>query len=333
LDDAKILRLASSQDSLLTREQFLRYGSKDQLKYWLRRGRLVRVYESVYRLPGAELRYRQRLPACMAGGSTGVASFRAAAHLGHLPGGCEIVEITTVRHTRWNYADVVVHESRHLGPLDVMDADGIPTTTVARTLCDLAGLVELRELPRRDLDLALLEAVRRDLVDMRSVWAAHDRLGGSLRLGSGVILDALRRFVPPLRSTESTAESKLLLLVRQYGFPEPVPQDWITLPDGERVRLDLAWPRWRASMEFDPYKFHGDRDRYEKDAARTRKMQAMGWDRVRVTDDDLDAGIPEAAAALRAVLDRRACERREYYPLHTPGEVRDEGGQRVAEVG
>ncbi len=246
------------------------------------------------------------MAACLAGGKSSVASFRAAALLDRLPGGAELVEITTLRHHRWQYPGVIVHESQHLTELDTMIIDSIPVTRTARTLCDLAGLVELRELDRSTLDLALLEAVRRNLVDVRSLWLTQERLGGQWRLGGGVLLAALQRFVPPERNTETRAESRLLQLLREHDFPEPVAQFWLRLPNGEWIRLDFAWPTLKVGAEFDPYKFHGDRERYEKNASRTRLMQAIGWDRVTITDDDLAAGIPEGAAALRTLLRRRS---------------------------
>jgi hypothetical protein len=305
--DIRIDEFASRQHGVVSRDQLLTVGSRQQIGRRLAAGRLVRVHDSVYRLPSAAPTWQQALlAACLAGGKSSVASFRAAAFLHGLPGGAEVVEITTLRHHRWPYPHVLVHESRHLSELDVMIIDSIPVTRAARTLCDLAGLVELYALDRRTLDLALLECVRRNLVDVRSVWRAQERLGGSVRLGGEIILDALQHFVPPERSAESRAETQLLQLLREHELPEPVAQFWLALPNDERIRLDFAWPGLSVGAEFDPYKFHGDRERYERNASRTRLMQALGWDRVTITDDDLDAGIPEGAAALRTLLQRRS---------------------------
>ncbi len=116
----------------------------------------------------------------------------------------------------------------------------------------------------------------------------------------------MQRFIPPERNAETAAENLLLQLLREHGLPEPVAQFWHKLPNGERIRLDFAWPSHKIGAEFDPYKFHGDQERYEKNASRTRLMQAMAWDRVTITDDDLNAGIPEGAAALRTLLNRRS---------------------------
>jgi hypothetical protein len=281
------------------------HGTRQQVDRRLRSGLLARMYNSVYRLSSAPVTWRQSLlAACLAGGKPSAASCRAAAKISDLPGGEEVLEITSPRHRRAQYGGVVAHESRFLEERDVVVIDGIPVTRTARTICDLAGLVELGLLDRTTLDLALQEAVRRNLVDVAAVWREHERLGSTFRLGGAVMLSALHDFVPPARRTESVGESKVLLLLRRNDFPEPVSQYWLTLPDGERIRLDHAWPECKASIEFDPYKWHGGCDHYEKMLSRTRRMRAMDWERISVTDTDLDAGMPEALAALARIVPR-----------------------------
>ena len=301
--DTQLHTLASAQHQLITRSQFLRIGSRGQLDRRVASGALIRVCDSVYRLPGIHPTWRQDLlAACWAGGRSGAASFRAAAQLSNLPGGEELVEVTFIRHNRSNCPGVIVHESNHLTVKDVSVIDGIPVTNAARTLCDLAALVEWNQMGRSTLDHALLEAVRRDLADVAAVWRTYERLGGSFRDGGETIHDALQRFVPPIRQTETSAESRVLQILRESGLPEPVPQFWIRLPNQDPVRLDFAWPELRVGLEFDPYKYHGDRERYEKMMSRTRLMQAIQWQRVSVTDDDLSAGMPESLAALRPLV-------------------------------
>jgi hypothetical protein len=302
--DVFIDRVAARQHGAVARPQILEHGSRFQIDRRLESGRLIRKYPSVYRVASVPETWQQDLLAVsLAGGRpNGAASCRAAARLFDLPGGEEILEITTARHNRVQYKGVLAHESRFLEERDVMLVDSIPVTRPERTLCDLAGLVELHKLPERTLEHALLEAVRRDLVDIQSVWSECERLGGDFRLGGPVMLQALERFVPPKRKPDTPAETGLLLLLREHGFPEPVPQYWLTLPNGERIRLDYAWPWLRVGAEFDPYKYHGSRERYEMNAARTRLMQAINWARVCVTDDDYDAGIPQSAMALHALL-------------------------------
>ncbi len=301
--DVAAREFAARHHQLVTREELLRFGSAQQVKRRLHSGALIRVYESIYRLPGVEPTWRQHvLAACWASGRECAASFRAAARLMDLPGGQELIEITCPRHRRAQYDGVVAHETRFLEERDILVIDAIPVTRATRTLCDLAGLVERRLLEKAVLRHALLEAVRRDLVDVASVWREHERLGGTWRLGGAVMLDALQRFVPPLRKTESSPESLVLQMVRDHGLPDPTPQYWLQLGNGARIRLDYAWPRRKAALEWDPYKYHGDRDRYEAMQRRTRLMRAIGWERVCLTDDDFHAGMPESLAALDEIF-------------------------------
>src|SRR5262245_43379579 len=97
----RLLEIADAHHQLITREDFLRIGSRRQLEYCVSTNVLVRVHNSVYRLAAREQTWRQRLlAACLAGGRYSAASFRAAAHLSDLPGGEELVEVTFHRHHR-----------------------------------------------------------------------------------------------------------------------------------------------------------------------------------------------------------------------------------------
>src|SRR5436190_13293996 len=151
--DQAVHEFAAQNHQLITREEFLRFGSVDQLKRRLGSGYLIRVHDSIYRLAGTLPTWRsQLLAACWAGGRLSAASFRAAAALMWIPGGLEFLEVTCRRHCRVEYPGVLAHESRFLTEDDLLIIDGIPVTRAARTLCDLAGLVELGELQHNVLD-------------------------------------------------------------------------------------------------------------------------------------------------------------------------------------
>src|SRR5689334_22970693 len=132
----KLLEIGEFQHQLVTREDFLRIGTRRQLEYCVATKVLVRVHNSVYRLAAREQTWRQCVhAACLAGGRYSAASFRAAARLQELPGGEELVEVTFRRHSRAQYEGVIVHESRHLTERDLLLIDNIPVTNAARTLC------------------------------------------------------------------------------------------------------------------------------------------------------------------------------------------------------
>jgi hypothetical protein len=303
--DRKLLELAGRQHYVVTRDQLRGFGTFRQIEHRLASHRLERVHESVYRVAGSPRTWHQELlGACLASSGAGVASFRAADQLWGLPGGAEIIEITAPRHHRTQYADVRIHESFHLTDLDVTQLEGIPVTRPARLICDLALLVARGELRPSTLDLALQEAIRRNLVDVPRVWREWERLGGIQRPGGRVVEALLAHFTPPVRQTDSRPESRLLQLLRAAGLPEPMPQYRVDVSATRCLRLDFAWPATKVYCEFDSYKWHGGRDKYMSDTTRRLELANRGWYGVSVTDDELDSGAELATRLLRQHLAR-----------------------------
>jgi hypothetical protein len=303
--DRRLLEIAGGQHSLVARDQLLEFGSERQIEYRLARRRLERVHDGVYRLAGSPPTWHQQLlAACLASSGANAASFRAAAQLWGLPGGEEIVEVTAPRHRRMQIDGITMHESFHLTDLDVTHLHGIPVTRPARVICDLALLVARGELRASTLVLALQDALRRDLVDIRRVYREWERLGGTMRPGGLVVEALLDSFIPPMRKPDSTPELKLLMLLRAADLPEPTPQHRVALSATRTVRLDYAWPDAKVYCEFDPYKWHGGRDKYMSDNVRRLELDDLGWYGVSVTDDELDAGAQLSTRLLRQHLAR-----------------------------
>jgi len=303
--DRRLLEIAGAQHGLVARDQLLEYGTARQIEYRLARGRIEHVYDGVYRVAGSPRTWHQRLLAvCLASSGANAVSFRAAARMWDLPGGFEMLEVTAPRHRRMQYDGVRMHESFFLTDLDVTYLHGIPVTRPARVICDLGLLVQRGEMRASELVLALQDALRRDLVDVRRVWREWERLGGAFRPGGLVIQELLESFVPPIRKTDSTPEVKLLMLLRAAGLPEPTPQFEVALAATRSVHLDFAWPELKVYCEFDPYKWHGGRDKYLRDSNRRLQLEHLGWYGVSVTDDELDSGARLATGLLRQHLPR-----------------------------
>jgi hypothetical protein len=298
------MELAGVQHFVVGRDQLLDVGSAKQIEYRLKRKSLERVYEAAYRITGSPRTWRQDvMAATFAGNKLSVVSFRAAAALDYLPGGEEMVEITSQRDRRARHDGIVPHESHHLTELDVKHIDNIPVTRTARTINDLGLLVERGELQMRVLDHALHDAIRRDLVDVERVWREWRRLGGTIRPGGRAIETLLKKFTPPLRPVDSSPEIRLLQCIRAAGLPEPIPQFRVWLSPTWWVDLDFSWAWLKIFIEFDSYKFHGNHDKYMRDAARRLELQDHGWDFVVVTDDELDRGCPTAMSVARKKIE------------------------------
>src|SRR5262249_42705665 len=160
------------------------------------------------------------------------------------------------------------------------------------------------ELRPSTYELAFQEAVRRNLVDIRRVWREWERLGGNFRPGGRIVQEVLLSFVPPIRKPETTPRMQLLQLLRAAGLPEPVAQYRVQLSAHREARLDFAWPEQKVYCEFDPFKWHGGRDRYMYDVTRRLRLEWLGWRGVPVTDDELDAGARLATGLLLQRLAR-----------------------------
>jgi hypothetical protein len=285
--DRLLLELAGRQHYVVSRAQLRDFGTARQIEHRLSKALLEHVHAGVYRVVGSPQTWHQRLrAACLASSGANAVSFRAAAHLFGLPGGEAIVEITAPRHHRMQLADVRIHESFYLTDRDATYLHGIPVTRPARIICDLA----------------LQEALRRGLVDLARVAKEWERLGGVLRPGGRVLEELLANFVRPARETDSSAELRLLQLLRAGGLPEPTPQHRVDLSPTRWVKLDYAWPEAKLYCEFDPYKWHGARDKYMRDTKRRLELAHAGWFGVPVTDDELDSGARLATELLRRHL-------------------------------
>ena len=189
---------------------------------------------------------RQRLlAACLAGPA--VASHRAAAALWGFPGFEDApIEVSAMRHFRRHAADVVWHESRHLGERSVTAIDGIPITRAARTIVDLGYVVD-----EATVVSALDDALRRALVTVASVEETLERIGPR-RLGSGVVRAALKRRPADAPVPESVLESRFEQLLTEAGLPAPIRQHEIRDRHGALLaRVDFAYPDARLAIEVD----------------------------------------------------------------------------------
>jgi hypothetical protein len=297
---------ARTQLGIAPRAQLRDAGlSRNQVEYLVTNRRLERLFRSVYRVAGVPASYRQRLlGACWAGGDRGaMASHRAAALLWDLPGGAEVLEITSPRWRRTRHEDITVHETHRFDTIDVTVFDGlIPVTRPARTILDLCGLAERGLLAETVVEAALQEAIRRDLIDIALIGSRYERLGGDVRLGGKVAARLIHRWLPSIARTDSRPETILLDLLVVAGVPEPIPQFRVWLAPGEYVTLDFAWPEAKIGLEFDSYRWHGGRIKHDADARRELRLGERDWYLIRVTDAELDAGCPHAIPNLRRQL-------------------------------
>jgi Protein of unknown function (DUF559) len=148
---------------------------------------------------------------------------------------------------------------------------GIPITTPARTLIDLAATFTYEALRR-----TVREAQRR-LVTIGQILEALDRLGA--RRGTANLGKILATGPAP---TRSELEDTVLDLLLQGGFAHP-DVNVALIVHGRRVIPDFRWPHQRLVIEADGAEWHDDRLAREDDAERQALLEAHGERVLRVT--------------------------------------------------
>jgi hypothetical protein len=272
--DAALARLASSQHGVVSAAQAGAVGlTLDNLRTRVGARLLVPVHRGVYRhaatpgSPKADL-----MAAVLACGGGAVASHRSAGRLWRLRDVPRWRPEVTVCRTSCPMAPgIVVHRTDTLAPEDVAAVDGIPVTSVARSLLDLGAL-----LPPPVLATTAEDACIRHLVTPLDLVATLERLGRPGRRGASALRTVVRGLVPP-KDLESRLEHDLLRLIRASGAPPPVAQLDALVGGGRRVTFDFAWPDRRIAIEADGRRWHATSRDFERDLARHNAVQAAGW--------------------------------------------------------
>lgn len=274
--DAVAAAFAARQWGVVARRQLLDAGlSQTAVRDRVRSGRLVRLHRGVYAVGHARLRREGHwLAAVLAAGPGAVLSHRDAAGLHDLrPANHARIDVTTTAE-RKGTSKIAVHRARVLAADEVTTVHGIPATTVARTLVDLAGHV-----PHDHLARAIREAERRRTFDFRAVETAMARVRGRRGKGHGALRAALAECAAlEQHDTRSPLEDAFLRLLRDHGLPLPSTN---VLVDGFVV--DAVWRVQRIVVELDGRAFHDDRWAFEADRERDAALTSAGWRVVRFT--------------------------------------------------
>jgi hypothetical protein len=200
------------------------------------------------------------------------------------------IDVTALQRSHRGRPGIAVHLVRNLHPDDRTEVQGIPVTSVARTLLDLAGVVREDALAR-----ALEQAERLQLFDLRAVDALISRSRG--RRGVKALRSALLIYRDPPPLTRSALERQFLDLCHDAGLPTPAANAWVL--DQE---VDMLWREERLVVELDSRSFHQTRAAFERDRRRDAALQLGGYRVLRVTRRWLEAEAPAVIATIRALL-------------------------------
>jgi very-short-patch-repair endonuclease len=263
-----LAELAERQWGVVSLEQLRASGFGDgAIKSRARSGRLHRLHRGVYAVGHRSLRREGRfVAAVLACGPGAVLSHRSASWHWGLLGTDQAAVDVTARRGRRGGPGVRLHRARSLDARDTTTHRGIPITTVARTLLDLAATVRADRLER-----AYAQALHLHLYDQRAIDALLGRANG--HRGATPLARATAR-EPKL--TRSDWEIRMLKLIRDHGLPEPLVNHPLTAPDHGHCEVDFYWPKQRLIVETDSWSAHGSKTAYEQDRARDAALQASG---------------------------------------------------------
>jgi hypothetical protein len=280
--------LATRQKGVATRRELLKAGvTPEEIRHRLRVGALHLEFPGVYRVghraPHVEARYLAAVRAC---GERAVLAGRAAAYLyGLIKGHTPRPEVTALTERR--IAGIVTHRSRVPLGHDAKTYHGIPITTVARTLVDLAAVLDLDDLARACHEAGVKHGTTPRQV--KAVLARRPNAPGAAKLWAVIDGDA--------KVVLSRLEGGFLKLLTANDLPLPE----TNRPAGGR-RVDCRWPDLRLTVELDSYRFHNSRHAWEQDRQREREARARGDDFRRYTWGDVFETPARTVRELRPLL-------------------------------
>jgi very-short-patch-repair endonuclease len=207
------------------------------------------------------------------------------------------VEVTVARPREVSAGGIIAHRARVLPPDDIGKLKGIPATTAARTIADLARIYPATRVgPMLDYALACRLVTRAEL-EARATGRRHD----------DVLRELLDERPATARPMGSEFEACLFRGLRDAGLPRPVPQYRVLMDDGSEVFLDFAYPDVKLAIEADSFLWHASLADWQRDRARNNELIVLGWSILPLTYDLVVHTRAEAARQVgRALENRRA---------------------------
>jgi len=275
----------------VARRQLLALGvSRGWIQHELRSGTLGARYHGVYcQTPARTDPPAVIAAAVLAGGPHAVASHTSAGWLWGFITHWQLPPQISLPIGDRRPRDILTHRCPSLQPRDMTHQRGVPTTTRARTLLDLAPQLPARQLTR------LVHDERRE---GRIRLAALQDIIARNALHPGTKL--LRPFVnDPANPTNSEFEDAFRAFIAKYNLPTPE----INI-DLARKQADVYFPEHGLIVELDGWDFHNTRQAFEDDRERDAENLRHGRSTIRITRERFDTTPDREAARLHEILKR-----------------------------
>ncbi len=256
-------------------------------------GRLHRVHRGVYVVGQRRLTWEGRVMAAILASYPSVASHLSAAWIWGLLGSRPDTVHITRRSPHPRRRPFIVHTA-DLARADLARREGIPVTSLSRTILDVA-VTSRPGTVRRHLRIADDEK----LFDLREMHDLLERTKG--HKGQAKVRAALEPYDERPAFTRSGLERRFLEVVREAGLPDPAMNLFVAGHE-----LDAFWAEERFGVELDAYETHGSRLSFEEDRVRDDDFLHAGIETTRVTGRRLDREPGAVVDSIRRHLARRA---------------------------
>jgi very-short-patch-repair endonuclease len=282
--DVLIARLAAHQHGVVAQPQLLAAGlDRTAIAYRRKVGRLHLLHRGVYAVghrPPSPL--ATAMAAVLACGPDAALSHGSAAALWGIvsrwPSPTHVTAPSDRRHP-----GIHVHRSRHA---DATTHYGIRATTPARTLVDLADVLDHTALTR-----AVNEAQVRRLTTANELTTLLTRYPGR----------RTAQLTPERGATRSELEDRFVRFLKRHGLPLPELNQSVA---GHEV--DAVYREPRLIIELDSRQFHSTPRAFEQDRDRDADLLNAGFSTLRITDHRLKHHATKEAQRLRDILRSRS---------------------------
>jgi hypothetical protein len=263
------------------------------------RGALHRVHRGVYGVGHPVLTKKGRyMGAVLACGPGSALSYRSAAELRSLRRTSRTgIDVSSPRRAGRRIAGVNVHSGAALLGRDVEVVDAIPCTSVARTLLDLAAVVD-----RRALERACDQAEILELFDLRALEELLARSNG--HRGAGALRAVLRQHAIGTTPTRNDLEEQMLALCDRNRVARPAVNVHVAVPGSDGFTPDFVWSDARLIVETDGRRTHATPRAFEEDRRRDALLALAGWRVVRFSHRQVLGEPGHVGAVVRGLLAR-----------------------------
>ena len=292
--------LARPTAGIVNRPRLLDAGwSSSAVSRAISRGQLRPVARGVYRTAGTPFSRRAAHHAAIAllGDSAVLSRWTAAELHGFADPRLGPVHVAIPEHHRRpRGVDRLVRVHRVSPEIDRNVVDGLPFTTAARTLLDLAPLTSIAALT--ELVAAATRVHATSLPELREVVRHHPWARGRRRLLA--VLDLLGNDGSKSRSN---VEVLALHAIVAAGLPRPAVAHLVRDREGRFLaEVDLAYPDARIAIEVDGFRWHSSPARKLADEQRQNRLALAGWTVLRFGASEVQAHPERVVAAVAAAL-------------------------------